>query len=148
MTPKVPPLFPRVVTIKITCAPANTKRCASLAFIAASNPNKSLRLLEGRGPSHRQRQGHRAVVAALDLAVDVRPGDLLRQPPGDDEVVDAPPGVVLPGVEAVAPPAVGPGLVRVEVAEGVHEPRLQQLRHLPPLLVGEPGVAPVGPRIL
>ena len=70
-------------------------------------------------------QNHRAVVAAVHLCADggVRhPG---QQTPGHDEIVDAPPHVLLPGVEAVAPPGIG-DLLRVQGPEGVGKARGQQ----------------------
>ena len=88
------------------------------------------------------------MIAAVDLREDIRPGDVLRQPLGNEEVVNPPPGVVLPGVEAVAPPAVCPGAVWVQAAEGVHKPGGKKLRHLLALLVGKAGIAPVGARVL
>ena len=38
---------------------------------------------------------------------------------GDEKVIDPPPGVARPGVEAVGPPGILDS-VRVEMAEGVH----------------------------
>ena len=84
------------------------------------------------------------MVAAVHVGEDGGPGDAVPQPVGHQEIVDAPPGVVLPGVEAVAPPGIGPRSVRVQPAEGVGKPGGEQLGHLGALLVGEAGVAPVG----
>ena len=88
------------------------------------------------------------MVAAGDLRPDVRAFDAGHQPLGDNEVVDAPSGVVLPGVEAVAPPRVGAGAVGVQGAERVHKAALQQLGHLAPFLIGEAGIHSVGLGIL
>ena len=44
------------------------------------------------------------------------------QPVGDDEIVDPPAGVLLPRVEAVAPPGVRAGQLRVAPAEHVGKP--------------------------
>ena len=84
------------------------------------------------------------MVAALHVGQDLRPDDPVPQPVGDEKIVDAPPRVVLPGVEAVGPPGVGPLPVRIEVPEGVCKPGGQQGGHFFPLLVGEAGVAPIG----
>ena len=68
---------------------------------------------------------------------------LLAQSVGDDKIVDAPADVLLPGVEAVAPPGVFRRVGMLE-APGIGEAGGQQLGELAPLLVGEAGVAPVG----
>ena len=84
------------------------------------------------------------MVTSFYVGQDLRAENPVFQPVGDDEVVDAPPGVVLPGVKAVGPPGVGPGHVRVEVPEGVGKAGREQGGQLLPLLVGETGVPPVG----
>ena len=84
------------------------------------------------------------MVAAGDLRPDVGAFYPGHQPLGHNEVVDAPSRVVLTGVEAVAPPGVGAGALRVQGAEGVHKAAGEQLGHLPALLVGKAGVQPVG----
>ena len=66
---------------------------------------------------------------------------------GDEEVVDAPPSVLLTGAEAVGPPAVG-HLVGVQTAEGVDKATVEQTGHGLALLVGKSGVAAVGLGIL
>ena len=88
------------------------------------------------------------MVAAEDLAVDGGLFDLGGQAVGDDEVVDAPPHVLLSGVEAVAPPGVGPFQIGIFGAEGVGEACPQQGRHLPPLFIRKAGVAAVGLGVL
>ena len=72
---------------------------------------------------------------------------LFSQVIGYQKVINSPSGVVFPGVEAVAPPAVGPGQIWVEVAEGVGEASFQQPGKALPLFVGETGVATVGARV-
>ena len=44
------------------------------------------------------------MVGAVDFVVDAGRLDFVCQSVGDDEVVDAPAGVLLAGVEAVRPP--------------------------------------------
>ena len=56
------------------------------------------------------------------------------------KIVDAPPRVVLPGVEAVGPPGVDPLRVRVEIAEAVCKAGGEQGSHFLSLLVGKSGV--------
>ena len=51
-------------------------------------------------------QTHGAVVGAKDILVDGGGGDLVRDPVGDQEIVDAPANVLFPGLEHVAPPGV------------------------------------------
>ena len=87
------------------------------------------------------------MVGAEDLPVDLGGGDPVCDPVRNEEVVDAPACVLLPGAEAVAPPAVL-HLVRVQRPEAVGKARLQQLGHLGPLLVGEACVHPVGLGVL
>ena len=106
----------------------------SLKFIPGSSANISgLCVLEDG-----------TVVAALHIGQYLSPEDFIPQPVRDDKVVDTPSGVVLPGVEAVGPPGIGPLPVGVEEPEGVGKAGSQQGGHLLPLLVGEAGVAPVG----
>ena len=80
----------------------------------------------------------------MDLAPDVGAADAAAEPLRDDEIVDSPPRVVLPGPPPVAPPGIGPGLVRVQRPEGVHKAGGQELGHFPPFLVGEAGIPAVG----
>ena len=60
------------------------------------------------------------VVAAEDVGMDAGIGKAGTQALGDEEVVDAPAGILLACLEAVGPPRVG-DLVGVEGAEGVEE---------------------------
>ena len=71
-------------------------------------------------------QPHGAVVGAEDVGIDRGGGDLFGDAVGHQEIVDAPAGIIGPGVEHVAPPAVGPGGVGIQVAEGIRKARLQQ----------------------
>lgn len=48
-----------------------------------------------------QRHFHRAMVRPENLGVNLRSGETLAQAVGDDEIVDAPAGVLLASVEAV-----------------------------------------------
>lgn len=77
-----------------------------------------------------------------------RRAQLRAQAVGHQEVVDAPPRVLLARTEAVGPPRVHARRVGVEVAEGVGEACGEQLAELLPLLVGEARVAPVGLGVL
>ena len=88
------------------------------------------------------------MIGAKDLAVDGGGGDFIRNPVGYDKVVDAPSGVVLPGVEAVAPPTVDTGGIRVEVSEGIRKACIQKLCEAVPLFIGETGVSTIGGGIL
>ena len=88
------------------------------------------------------------MVGTHHLGQDAGGDDLVLYPVGHQEIVDAPPRVVLAGLEAVAPPAVGPGEVGVQVAEAVGEAGVQQPGELFPFLVGKTRTAPVGPGFL
>ena len=94
-----------------------------------------------------QCQFHGTVVAAQDTGVDLRVGDLGHQTVGDHEIVDAPAGILLPGLEAVRPPRIFHP-VRIERAEGVAEATGQQVGELLALLVGEAGIVAVGLGVL
>ena len=87
------------------------------------------------------------MVRTEDLGVDFRVLHPLRQSVGEEEVVDAPPGVLLARMKAVRPPGVG-HLRGVEAAEGVGEAACEQRRHLLALLVGEACVLAVGLGVL
>ena len=63
---------------------------------------------------------HWAVVASKDVGMDRSIVEPLAQTVGDDEVVDAPAGILLTGLEAVGPPRVF-HLLRVFVAERISE---------------------------
>ena len=66
------------------------------------------------------------MVAAEYIRTDPRPSDPRGQVLGDQEVVDPPSCVILPGVEPVAPPGIRPCGVGVKVAEGIYEPSFQE----------------------
>ncbi len=68
-----------------------------------------------------------------------------RQPVADEKIIDPPSRVVPPGVEAIGPPAVCPGLIRVEQAEGIGKAGGEQASERLPLLVGKPGIPRLGP---
>ena len=88
------------------------------------------------------------MVRPENLGVNLRPGETLAQAVGDDEIVDAPAGVLLAGLEAVGPPGIDVCLVRVEVTERVGETCVEQLLELGTLLVGEACVLAVALRVL
>ena len=77
------------------------------------------------------------VVAAVDLAQDGCAFDLLSNAIGDQEVVDAPAGVVLASVEAVAPPAVCAGHVGVAIPKCIGKACVQQFGKAFTLLIRE-----------
>ena len=66
----------------------------------------------------------------------------------DQKIVDTPAGVLLACLETIAPPAVGIGLVGMEMAEGVYKTALEQEGHLLALLIREAGIATVGLGVL
>ena len=87
------------------------------------------------------------MVAAHDVGVYFGVLNMLQQTLGGDEVVDAPAGILLAGMEAVAPPGVG-DLVGIERAEGVDESLGEELAEFLALLIGEAGIAAVGLGVL
>ena len=62
-----------------------------------------------------------AVVRTEDLVIDGGVLNLRSQPVGDQEVVDTPAGVVLPGFEHIAPSGVSTHSIGIQMAEGVGE---------------------------
>ena len=93
-------------------------------------------------------QTHRAMVGAHDISIDGGIGDLFCDPVGYQEIVNTPSGVVLPGVEPVAPPAVDAGGIGIQIPESVGEACSQGLGEAVSFLVRETCVPPVGGRIL
>ncbi len=88
------------------------------------------------------------MVGAEYLVVDGGTEELGLQTVGDEEIVDAPPCVLLAGLETVGPPGVDVLPVGIEVTERIGEARRQQFAELAALLVRESGVAAVGLGIL
>ena len=74
--------------------------------------------------------------------------DPFAQPVRDQKIVDAPAGILLPGLEHIAPPGVGAGLIGVQIPEGIGKAAFQQLGEAFTLLIREAGVTPVGGGIL
>ena len=68
-----------------------------------------------------------AVVAAKNIRVDLGVPQFRLQPVRGDKVVNTPTGVLLSGVEHIAPPAVYAGGIRVKVAESIGESAAQQV---------------------
>jgi len=87
------------------------------------------------------------VVGTLYLGVYLGIGYLWQQPLGGDEVVDAPSGVLLAGLEAVRPPGVG-DLLGIQRAEGVDEAASQQVGEGLALLIRKTGIHAVGLGVL
>ena len=88
------------------------------------------------------------MVAAHDVGVYLGTDELGCKTLGTEPVVDAPAGILLAGMEAVAPPRIDVGGVGEEVAESVDETALEQVGELGTFLVGETGVVAVALRIL
>ena len=88
------------------------------------------------------------MVGAGDFAVDRRGRDAVAQTVGDQKIVDAPADVLLPRAEAVAPPGICAGQLRIAKTKGVCKAARKQLREFPAFLVGKAGVPAVGFRIL
>ena len=83
------------------------------------------------------------MIAAEHIVMEYHIFDFVLDVIGRDKVVDPPSCIILPGIEPVAPPGIGPFPIRVKMAEGIGEAGLQQLLELRPFLVGEPGIPPV-----
>lgn len=88
------------------------------------------------------------MVAAHNVAMYFRIYDLILCAVIDQEIVDPPPRIFLPGMETVAPPGIGPLFVRVQVSERISKASGQKLLKLPPLFVGESCIFVVGLGVL
>ena len=84
------------------------------------------------------------MVRAQDLMIDRRSRDLFLDAVGDKEIVDPPSGVVLAGLEHVAPPGVGTLCIRVAETETVRKTGIQKLGKAAALFVRETGITTVG----
>ena len=91
---------------------------------------------------------HGAMVAAHHIGKNRGTLQMGHKAIGHQEVVDAPPHVLLPCMESVAPPAVGLPHVGIEMTESVGEARSQKGGHLLALLIGETRIATVGLGVL
>ena len=87
------------------------------------------------------------MVAAQDLRMDEGILQTVTKTVGDDEIVYAPAGVLLTGLEAVRPPGVL-HFIRILITERVGESAGQQMAELLTLLVGKSGIMTVRLRIL
>ena len=87
------------------------------------------------------------MVAAEDFGVDTGIGYLGHQSLADHEVVDAPTGILLTGLETIRPPRVL-HLIRMERAVGIAEATRKQIAELLALLVGKAGIMTIGLGVL
>ena len=71
--------------------------------------------------SHVERKLHRAVVAAKNLVVYHSPGKLVVEQLRRQEIINAPAGIIVAGVESITPPRINIGLIRIEITEGIGE---------------------------
>ena len=60
------------------------------------------------------------MIGALDVGVDFRGGEVRDEAIGDDEIVNPPPGILLPGLEPIRPPRVL-HLLRIQIPERISE---------------------------
>ena len=88
------------------------------------------------------------MVAAKDVAADAGVAYVVGDCVAYQEVVDAPTGVVLAGIKAVAPPAVDALDVGVCRAPGIGKAGVEQLGKLAAFFVRKAGVAAVGLGVL
>lgn len=80
-----------------------------------------------------------AVVTPHGLVPDLAVTQTWQQRRRQQKVIEPPAHVLGAGVHHVGPEGVGVGLLRVQLAEAVHETRLQQLAEALPLLGREAG---------
>ena len=86
---------------------------------------------------------HGTVVGAKDIGMDLGIVETLAETVGDDEIIDAPAGILLTGLETIRPPGIF-HLVRILEAEGVGKAIGQQLAELGSFLVGEARIMTIG----
>ena len=87
------------------------------------------------------------MVRTKDFRMDLGISNLWTQPLTGDEIVDAPAGILLTGLETVGPPRIG-DLLGIKGAEGIDKSTGQQVGELLALLIGEAGIHTVGLGIL
>ena len=87
------------------------------------------------------------MVAAEDIGMDAGIGQAVTQAVRQEEIVNAPAGILLSGLESVRPPGVG-HLLRVEEAEAVRKAAAEQRGELLALLIGKAGIAAVALGVL
>ena len=109
------------------CTPPASRRRAAAPIIVSS----LLRNL------HIKLQPDRTMVGAGNFAVDRRGRNAVAQTVGDQKIVDAPADVLLPRAEAVAPPGICAGQLRIAKTKGVCKAARKQLREFPAFLVGK-----------
>src|SRR5699024_11722720 len=95
-----------------------------------------------------QFQLHRAVIGTEYIGVNARLAHPVLYIVGYQKIINSPTGVVLPRLKTVAPPAVHPGGIGVQVTEGVGESGVQQPGEALPLLIRKTGVSPIRAGIL
>ena len=93
-------------------------------------------------------QTHGAVVGAKGIFINGGGGNFIRDPVGNDKIVNTPACVLFSGFEHIAPPSIAIRCVGVQMAEGVGKTCLQCLGEACPLFIGETGIAPIGFGIL
>ena len=88
------------------------------------------------------------MIRTWDLVVDGCGGDPVTDAVGYQKIVDPPSGIVLTGIEHIAPPGVRSGSIRIQMTERICETGVQKFAKALPLFVREAGVASVGTGIL
>ena len=84
------------------------------------------------------------MIGAENIRVYRSGGNFFCDPVRDKEVVDPPSGVILTGIEHIAPPSVSTGCIRIQKTEGICKTVLKHNGKTIPLLIGEACVAFVG----
>jgi len=97
---------------------------------------------KARGIALQNRQLHRAVIGAKDLAANPRSRDSLPELLRDPKVVDSPADVPLPRVTAISPPTVSAG-ASVELTKRIEKPGVNDLVQSRALFVGKSRVPPI-----
>ena len=88
------------------------------------------------------------MVRTHDNATDVGVGQTRKQTLADQEVVDAPPHVLLAGARTVAPPCISLFQIGVYGTESVDKTAVEEFCEFTALFIGETRIAPVGLGVL
>ena len=88
------------------------------------------------------------MVRTQNIGIDGSGSNTVFDPVGYKKIIDPPSGVIFPGIEPVAPPAVHTDGIGIAEPEGVCKTGIQKISEAFPFFVRESGIAPVGGGIL
>lgn len=84
------------------------------------------------------------MITSKDISVNIGGSDVIFQPLGNNEIVDAPSCVVRACIESIGPPGVGACLIGIEDTEGISEARRKEFAEFSAFLIRESCFADIG----